>query len=262
MMLLSQDLSKRPADNSDILFYFHGMFGGQPANYYYSIHDFRKRYLEKENSSLSRIIGYRWPAQNPVYVRDKAVAHQIADTLSHNFNYIANSISSLSTDHKLIVLANSLGTELFKEMTRYELRREADRIQLDHIILSAPDLVDTALEEGEVMSEGLALCKGMTVYYSQKDFTLTLSKNLNKENRLGLNGPSADTPGHDKLTFVEVTDISDEKVLAWKLTGHSYVRASDIISRDMLSAMMGEPIDRIPNRDMQNTDQNVFKLRP
>ena len=260
LMLLAQDLQKQPEDNSDILFYIHGMFGGQPANYNYTLLDFKQRYLEKENSTMCRAIGYRWPAQNPAYMKDKAMAYQIADTVSHNFNYIVNAISAL--DKKVNVIANSLGTELFKEMLKYELQRESNQIKLNHIILSAPDLPDTALEPGETMSEAVILCEGMTVYYSQKDFTLTVSKNLNKENRLGLNGPSEATQGIEKVCFVEVTDISDEKNLAWKMTGHSYVRASDIISRDMLSAMMGEQLDKIDKREMQDKEKHIYRLKP
>ena len=260
LMLLTQDIQKQPLDNSDLLFYFHGMFGGQPANYNYTLLDFKERYLDKENSSMCRVIGYRWPAQNAAYIRNKEVAYQIADTLSDNFNHLVSAIRE--EDNKVNVIANSLGAELLKEMLKYELQRDTNQLQLNQVIISAPDLVDTAIESDEIMSMAVDLCHRITVYYSQKDFTLTISKNLNKENRLGLNGPSSNTEGNDKICYVEVTDISDEKNLAWKMTGHSYVRASDIISRDMLSAMMGEEANQISNREEQEKERNIFRLKP
>lgn len=261
LMLLSEDIRKLPINKSDVLFYFHGMFGGQAANYNYTLLDFKERYLEKDNSTMGRIIGYRWPAQNPIYIIDKANAHKIAKVLSDNFNQIVVSLNELRK-HKVNVIANSLGNELFKEMMRYELERETDKVELHHIVLSAADLIDTAIERDSVLFQSLDYCNGMTVYFSQKDFTLGLSKNFNNQNRLGLNGPSEATLGHSKLSFVEVTEISDEKNLAWKMTGHSYVRASDSISSDMLSALMAVPPHKIENRKALDQERQTYKLLP
>lgn len=261
LMLLFEDLGKLPPIKSDVLFYFHGMFGGQAANYNYTLLDFNERYLERDNSSICRIIGYRWPAQNPIYVIDKSNAHKIAEVLSDNFNQIVTAINGLEKS-KVNALANSLGNELFKEMMRYELQRQSQKIQLHQVVFSAPDLIDTALESDSVLHQALDYCDGLTVYYSQKDLTLGLSKNFNNQNRLGLSGPSEATLGHSKLSFVEVTEISDEKNLAWKMTGHSYVRASDKISRDILAALMGIPPDRIKYRKVLDQERQVYKLLP
>jgi len=260
LMLMDKDLATLPPDNSDVLFYLHGMFGGQPVNYNYTLKAFQERYLEKDRSSMSRIVGYRWPAQNPVYKKDKEVAYAIAEAMADNCNTIISFLRKVPS-RKINFIANSLGTELFKEMMRYELEKE-EQIHIDNLIVSAPDLHDRSFEEGAVMSRAMDLVGSATVYFSTKDFTLSVSKNLNKENRLGLNGPCDATSCVPKLSFVEVTLISDEKNLAWKMSGHSYVRASDRVSADMLSAMMGVSPFEIPHREVQSREKRIFKLQP
>ena len=257
LILMGEDLDGL-ADEEGLLFYFHGMFGGQRINYDLTLVDFRHLYVDTTESRIGRLIGYRWPGNNPAYLKDKQNAHMIASALSQHFADLVKFASQ--RNRSAHVITHSLGSELFKEML-FHITELSTPLELSEVVICAPDLDDTVLEKDSVLHAALPLMEHLTVYYSNKDFTLTMSKTLNKKNRLGLNGPSVKTTFSEKVTYVNVSLISDEKFLPWRMSGHSYIRGSRSIAADILSALNGDK-SSVPFRKMSDPSMNVYELQP
>lgn len=263
ILLLKKDMATFPEGKENVLFYFHGMFGGQILNYKSTLVDFKLRYIDPQVSDMSRVIGYRWPGNSLDYPKCKQNAHAIAEAMNSHFNALVRMIEQEASLTSVNVLTHSLGSELFKEMMSYEIQRSStEQINLKEVIICAPDLDVTVFHEAEPLSMANKLWDRVTVYHSNKDFTLTMSKNFNNKNRLGLDGPDNETVFDPKLYFVETSKIADEENFAWRMTGHSYVRASNRCSADMLQTWLGTPSSDISNREAKSDVQNSYLLQP
>jgi len=262
VLLLKNDIANFPTGKENILFYIHGMFGGQVLNYKSTLVDFRLRYIDPPASDMSRIVGYRWPGNSLDYPKCRDNAHAIAEAMNENFREILNHITAESPSTSVNVIAHSLGSELWKEMMVYENTYASDNINLNQVVICAPDLDENAFHEGTPLSLAKARCKGLTVYHSNKDFTLTMSKNFNNRNRLGLDGPDEATAFGSNLSFVETSKIADEENFAWKMTGHSYVRASERCSGDILSVFTGLQASELAHRLPQADKLGCYILEP
>ena len=261
LLLMKRDLKRLPDDKDNVLSYLHGMMGGQVVNMNFTITGLTELYIHPEESDIGRLLWIRWPGNFPVYVRDKENAYAIAEDVAAKLLLINESISKIKSDKGTPVendfIAHSLGCELFKEIHSYI---QPPRPMYGDVILSAADLdTDVFLQDGSLASLHL-YTKRSTMYYSSKDLTLTISKNLNKKPRLGLDGTHEDSVILPSYYFVDVTDISDETFLPMKLTGHAYYRGSKRVSEDMLATLRGEDAALVPGRNENPDRPNHFIL--
>lgn len=250
LQIMKVDLLELPENNREPLFYIHGMFGNQATVLHYSKKEMKSLYQKRVKSDIARFIVVRWPAQNPIYKIDKANAHQIAPLFSPIFSKIVSELNGIGISPD--VLAHSLGTEFFMKLYS-SLDSNKEELDLDQILICAPDL-DTHVFDKKGELRGLeAICDRITVYHSHQDMTLAISSKLNKKGRLGLDGPGEEQNDIDKLFFVDVSQIKDEEDFPLRITGHSYYRSSPIITRDMVMTLMGKPADRVEHRSQNES---------
>ena len=78
----------------------------------------------------------------------------------------------------------------------------------EHIFLCAPDVDDTALEEGQPLWRAHELARSVSVYHNRGDAALVIS-DFTKGNpdRLGSNGPARPAHVHNKVHQVDCTPI-------------------------------------------------------
>ena len=260
LYILEKDLLSQPKEKNDLLFYFHGMFGGQPHLFNYNLEEFKNLYLEPEGSSLGRIIGYRWPGNLPSYDKDKQNARTISEPLSDHMDSLMGFVQILDKSIRSNVITHSLGSELFKDVVDIQSKNLGTHFSFNQIVLAAPDLDVDVFSAGQPLTWLASKSKRITTYFSTKDLTLTFSKKLNKKGRLGLDGPSDETLTQDNVSFVDMTAVKDEKQLPLRFTGHTYLRASELAASDILQILLGSHLDSITKRELVNEKLNVFKF--
>ena len=260
LFVLEKDLLSLPKEKNALLFYFHGMFGGQSHLFSYNLDEFRNLYIEQETSSIARIIGYRWPGNLPSYEKDKQNAKKIAEPLSDHMNGIMEFVKNLNQSVESNVITHSLGSELFKDVVAVQQNNLSTHFAFDQIVLAAPDLDVDVFAKNTPLTWLSSISKRITTYFSRKDLTLTFSKKLNNKGRLGLDGPNAETLYQENVSFIDMTAVNDEKQLPLRITGHTYLRASDLASSDMLKTFSGARHDSITKRQLIDEELNVFKF--
>lgn len=258
-VILKKDMTTFQADKQDVLMYFHGYLAGQIHNFRATLADFKNLYIDPEESDIARVIGYRWPGNNIDYPKSKSNAHQFAAEINAHFRDLVLTIQKENDGAEVNVITHSLGSELFKEMMSHENGRVAEKLKLGQVAICAPDLDEDEFCADKPLTMAMTRWKSATVYHSDKDFTLTMSKNFNNKNRLGLDGPPAETITDPKLLFIDTSQIADEDNMAWRMTGHSYVRASARCGADILSALIGQ---HSSCRTRIGTTHNTYELEP
>ncbi len=258
LLLLTTDLVAIQNKKS-LLFYIHGMMAGQKQYFAHTIKELNDGYVDADESDIARLISIRWPGNNPVYKKSKKNAHNIAPALAELLaTIITECNAALENNLKMVMLAHSLGTELFKEILLHWPK--SDIVPFGNVILVGSDLeIDVFEEEGELSNIGL-MSDHTSVYYSTRDFTLSFSKSLNKRTRLGLFGPSELTVPSEQVTYIDVTEIRDEKPLPLRMVGHSYFKASPTVMKDILYNINGFFPEGYKNRTLLDTTFQKYKL--
>lgn len=261
--LLEEDLKVLPVNKRDILFYLHGMMGGQRMNFRMTKTDLRERYIGPETSDLGRIISFRWPGNKPAYQADKVNVYLVAEEMSLVTQTIISSLQKSNLNSENIIdfdmLSHSLGCELFKEMVFY---LEEDKKYFDQVLLCAPDLdVDVFVKDGPLF-DLYKYANRVTIYHSNKDLTLGFSKKLNDKGRLGIDGPDSESHFHTSYVYVDMTLVNDEKFLPMRFTGHAYYRGSDLAGSDMLATLIGTPAESIELRVPKEAKGSRFSIVP
>lgn len=263
LIILDRDISLLPDTKNNLLFYIHGMMGGQWLNLKTTASDLTKYYLEPEKSDVGRLLWIRWPGNLPVYAVDKENAEYIAADLSELLVTITDHVTNKETEGgnnlEVDILAHSLGSELFKNM--YMTMRKTKKCFGD-ILFCAPDLDVDVFNEGGPLADLHIICRQATVYYSSKDLTLGISSKLNNKGRLGFNGPDARALPLPEYNFVDMTLVNDETFLPFKLTGHAYYRGSNLAAADMLESIIGTTPVEVALRKPITGKANHYRLEP
>ncbi len=252
-------LQKDPAfveNKDDILFYIHGMMGGQKMNLRYTKYDLEEKYIAPENSDIARLITIKWPGNNPVYKIDKGNVYKVADDIAKMLIGFIAQVQSWDGKETIQfdVLNHSLGCELFKEVL---VSISEPKKYFDQIVFAAPDLDIDVFTPAGPLARIKAYCNRATVYYSNKDLTLGFSRQLNKKERLGLDGPDAETQFSEQLLFINMSHVMDEKMLPMRMSGHSYYRASAIAGEDILHSLLGSELSKVPLRTVSRDNPYI-----
>lgn len=264
-MLMVEDLSHQPVAKQNVLYFIHGMFGGVSMNYTVTQNRLHQYYVDRKKSDIGRVLTIKWPASSKIYKINKRRAKQIASGIGNSLFRINQTLLDYYQRNELNlkpdILAHSLGNELFKEIILCQDDEQRCDMHFDQVLLCAPDLDIDILDADSDFSAITQMCNRVTVHFSEKDFTLGVSKKINKKGRLGFDGPSSNHIKADNLYFVSMKNISDEDILPMKLTGHAYYKASAIGSEDILCTLIGQECHTIDRRVKDDTRNNCYILK-
>lgn len=262
---LLEDISSLPDERNNILVYIHGMFGSNRWNYSHALGMLYKAYVIPEVSNISRILSVKWPGNSLEYKDNKARVPLIADELKNILIDIIRQVQlvdilnpTFSTEFDII--AHSLGNELFKEVIAQIKGEQLNFPMFDQVILAAPDLDVNVLDAKGPLSGLEYLAHGTQLYFSRRDITLGVSRNLNRKDRMGIIGPVDSTSFWKGLVFVDVSDVKDEPNFGERLSGHSYYRSSARATNDILCALMGKKGDCQADRKVIDLSKNLYAL--
>ncbi len=245
LMILMQDIAQQDQKKNKILFYIHGMWGGRRMNFNHAYDLMSEAYLDHRESDLARILSLKWPGNKMDYKKNKRTLYQTSSQISDLMFSLLRKIQAIdflddSYSTGIDMIAHSLGNELFSEML-LDLEYENTYYPFfDQIIMAASDNEVDIFESASFAKKLLRIGQATHVYFSTRDLTLGVSKNLNKRSRIGLSGPQNYDSIPEAITFIEVTEIMDDNNFSDKMTGHSYYRSSPSVTEDMLFTMINK----------------------
>ena len=200
-------------------------------------------------------IAYSWPttAKKLAYLSDVENARASARALRQLVVYI----SEESQAERIHIIGYSAGTRLVGRlladigMFTYALNDDEvrRRVRLGHVILTGSD-VDRAIIGGYILDGALRVPASVTIYVSDGDQALGVSKFVFTRERSGQLG-EADAVGPkatkffedtDKLRIIDVSNAEGSK----SGNGHAYFRSSPWVSSDILMTLLYDlpPADR------------------
>ena len=192
-------------------------------------------------------IAYAWPTKFSIwaYVADLENARASARYL----RTLILELASMEEVDRIHVIGYSAGTRLVSRMLAdlgmygYRLTDEEidERVKLGNVILVGSD-VDRSIMAGYLIDGALRIPDALTIYQSQKDGALNMSKKVFRLERSGqvvFDGPMTAQQEsffdeHPQLRFIDVTNAEG----GTDHGGHSYFRSSPWVSSDILMTLM------------------------
>jgi len=265
LIVLQNDITHQDTVKNRLLFYIHGMWGGRRVNFNKAYKLMSRAYIDHEDSDIARMVSLKWPGNKMEYKQNKKTLYSISDTISEVVLRFLDALHIQDVGYedngnRVDLIAHSLGTELLKEVVVYASENDKVDRYFDQVIVAAPDWdidvfsIDSSLYELEHMANRTH------VYYSTRDMTLSISRNLNKQSRFGLDGPTENLKLPDNVYAVNVTNVKDDNNMPDLMTGHNYYRASPIVTTDILNTLLGYKQQQYNNRKLSEKYQNVIYL--
>ena len=263
LIVLRNDITHQDTAKNKLLFYIHGMWGGRRVNFNKAYKLMSEAYIDHKDSDIARMVSLKWPGNKMEYKQNKKTLYSISDTISEVVLKFLDALHIQDVGYedngnRVDLIAHSLGTELLKEVVVYASENNKVDRYFDQVIVAAPDwdidvfTIDTSLYELEHMANRTH------IYYSTRDMTLSISRNLNKQSRFGLDGPTENLILPDNIYAVNVTNVKDDNNMPDLMTGHNYYRASAIVTEDILYAMLGYGEEQFTNRKLSSKYKNLY----
>lgn len=213
------------SDQNDILLFIHGF------NVDFEAAMFRAAQLGYDLNFKGAVTAFSWPSA-------ASITGYVADTDSSKLssNYLSDFIKLLLQTtglRKLHIIAHSMGNVALTN-SLMQLKNEGlfPNDLINQIILAAPD-IDKEIFIDQIMPE-INRNFGLTLYASDKDQALIISKNLRKGySRLGEGGES--------IVIVDGLDSIDASEVDTSLLGHGYFANTQSLINDIHMILLGLP---------------------
>ena len=196
------------------------------------------------------VVMFSWPSSNKLslYMKDYDETEQSCP----RFTFALNTIHQFTENAPIDVVAHSMGAKLLHHSLTAGKggRCEAPRVELNDIVLAAPDISVSTFKES--LGKFGKKNQQVTLYASSKDTALLASSSVLRGGapRLGQGG--------ENLTVLEGMHSLDasriERNIVSDLTAHAYVFVNEIVVRDLQELLMNdkEPDSRSCLRSMKH----------
>ncbi|MCW3475187.1 alpha/beta hydrolase [Limobrevibacterium gyesilva] len=228
-------------------------------------------------SSVFDVIAFTWPARPYVladiigdysdYRHDQAQARQSA----FHFGLFLRELQALQQrigTRRLHLLCHSMGNYMLGSAVEawFAANPQPGPPLFDEIVLAAADESASTFSapNGGRLSNLWRLGREITVYYNNNDVAMALSHVVNRDFRLGYDGPpdKADTRFYSPnvYEFVDCTGVNDliSGVLDSPDRSHQYYRQSPTVRADIVATLAGQT----PTRLRYDANANAYSLFP
>ncbi len=211
----------------------------------------RASMLQQSLGLAGRFMLFSWPSDGAIlnYTRDESDLYWSVDPLQA---MLADMISRFGAGN-IDIAAHSLGTRgVLLALMRMANTEYANKPLVNQVVLIAPD-IDAGIF-AQYLSQILPLARNITIYVSDNDQPLALSRQVHGYPRLGESGRHL-----RDLAGVEIIDISDLPVRY--PSGHVYHLYHDTVIDD-LSQLLNEGKPASQRSNLKNTGENYWRLQP
>jgi esterase/lipase superfamily enzyme len=225
-------------------------------------------------NSTFDVIAFSWPATSytlaniPGDYADYKSDQQAAKGSAAQFGAFLNQMAALRAavdqlgTKRINLLCHSMGNFMLADAVRTFLAMSnTPNVVFDEVILAAADETATTFsaQAGDRLSQLFKVGREVTVYFSRADIAMDLSQAVNKDHRLGYDGPpnKSDTQFFSTAIyeFVDCTTIRDFISSDIDRT-HQYYRQSPTVRSDIVQSLAG----LTPTRPRYDPATNVYFL--
>ncbi len=211
----------------------------------------RRASLLQESLGLNgRLVLFSWPSDGVIvnYTRDESDLFWSVDPLYHTLLDMIDRFGK----GKINLAAHSLGSRgVMLALIRLAQAKQGNKPLINQVVLVAPD-IDAAIFE-QYLPVIHPLARNITVYVSNKDSALAVSRQLHGYPRLGEAGAHL-----EGLTGVEIIDISDTPVR--QPSGHVYhIYHKDVVND--LRQLLNENKPASQRRNLKQSGENLWRLQ-
>lgn len=179
------------------------------------------------------IVAYAWPTKGGVsnYRSDEPVNLASVEPFAE---FLSTLVAGVPAETRISILVHSMGNRIVMQ----GINRLSQDTKLEHVVLCAPDV---GLGDFEAWAPGVvSRCRRVTLYASENDAALIVSKSLHSEQRAGDAHPPALMAG------VETVDCSTIDYTSF--LGHSYYGANRQVLGDLFLLLKeGRPAAERPH---------------
>ena len=155
---------------------------------------------------------------------------------------------------KVKVLCHSMGNRVFQGI---QSQIETDNYPvplIDEVYMIAADLEENIFQENQPLNKIGQLVKSVLIYVHNNDRSLGMSKSINDNKRLGLNGNKSICTQDSCLQIIDVSIINDNEGFGPALSNHRYFYTSPTVRNDLKLSLAGKE-----NPDRKTLDHNRRK---
>jgi len=209
------------------------------------------------------VLAFTWPSLGALfatpphfldddYKTDQTQAGKSAYHIGFFLNYIDNNIRPAyrrnNPTGRIFLLAHSMGNyALASAVEWWFANRGSADLMFDEVFLAAADEIDDTFDQpaGGRLHNLPKLGERISIYSSRKDVAMYLSAAVNRDTRLGFDGPDHkhDATLYPAATFriLDVTEVDDFNPISPPDSTHQYYRRSVIVRTDIVNTMADAP---------------------
>jgi len=230
MDMLEKQLKE--SNNGNIIFYIHGMMAH--TKWYQQMVQNKMHqglYAKKEND-VDIVISLVWHGTMD-YEQNYVDAYSIGKAYYPLVDQIQALSKRYDADREIHFIMHSMGSRTFQGIYDSFIQKENKDWQAKHVLFVASDAPEDSFYKDGVFAQIDKFSEYIHVYKNQHDFTLGISRGINKQDRIGLNGISDMTQVSDAISVINVSVLNDNEGMM-KLTGHRYFFESPTVRKDIL----------------------------
>lgn len=156
---------------------------------------------------------------------------------------LAELVGCQSEETKITFLCHSMGNRIFQHMIMGSGLMGAGDQKIDHYISAGADVESNIFEKDQPLADLHKVVGMTTIYMHNNDRSLKMSKLINKNKRLGLNGLDL-TKVADNFRIIDVSVITDHVNFSSSMSNHRYFYMSPTVIQDIRRMVWGGDFTR------------------
>lgn len=198
---------------------------------------------------------FSWPSDGVIvnYTRDEADLYWSVEPLQETLNGMINRYGAGNIN----IVAHSLGTRgvmlaLMRIASARHLSKDENRPLINHLVLLAAD-IDAGIFK-QYLPDIKSLAKNITVYVSEHDSPLAISRQVHGYPRLGESGSHLE--GVDGVEIIDVSDVPVQYP-----SGHLYHLYNDAAVADLYQ-LLNKNKSAADRSNLKHSGKNYWRLQP
>tara|TARA_R110000737_G_scaffold328773_3_gene343601 strand:+ start:824 stop:1747 length:924 start_codon:yes stop_codon:yes gene_type:complete len=206
----------------------HGIWGDNTFAWKEMVRNLSRDVYSTDDGKKKVLLSIVWNSSIN-YLTGVKIARKKGDFLGPFFKEL---VDRKLVDTKLSFLCHSMGNRIFQHLMHSSGLIENGEQVVDHYIAAGADIESEIFDEGKSLENLSKVVKDVTIYVHNNDRSLKMSKLVNKNKRLGLNGldPYA-MP--ENFSIIDVSVISDHVNFTTSMSNHRYFYMSPTVVKDI-----------------------------
>jgi Alpha/beta hydrolase of unknown function (DUF900) len=216
-------------NKADILFYIHGLWSGSPLQTGKNIKRFNNFYTQDPQSSVALTVSVIWHSGYSSYFLTRRLCKKRAVAVGENFWHFIeknkNLLDKTGKKGKMHLVCHSMGNYFFENILPFKPVLKQTLFQ--ELVMAAADVGDCFYEKQEANLQNLS--ERILVLNNKKDRSLSISKWLNRQTRLGKHPPQYFNEKYASVYATEVSGVKDVKNKVGLLNQHQHHQVSTTV---------------------------------